>query len=111
MRVTKIVRFCKVSKLLNRWGFGKCGRNGDLGSILWIVTDEFLHFSSYEQVAYEDKKQTDNKNQGIILKHAIRNCHYANHTYQNYRNFICQYIYDNAKCLTGFRINHVIETR
>ena len=103
--------FEKVSKLSNRGGFWKCGRHGDSGSILWIVSNGFLDFSSYAQVASKDKGKTDNENQCIILKHAIRKCHYANHAYQNYRSFVCQYIYDNAKCHTGFRINYVIETR
>jgi len=73
-------------KISEKWGVSE--------TLPRFVPNGFLDFSSYEQVTYKDKEKTDNENQGIILKHAIRNCHYANHTYQNYRSFVGQYIYD-----------------
>jgi hypothetical protein len=54
-----------------------------LETLSGVVSDGFLYFSSYEQVAYEEKEKTDNENQVIILQHAIRNCGYADYAYKN----------------------------
>ena len=89
----------------------ECEQGMTFKILLRVVPDRFFYFSSYKQIAREDTHETNDEEWGIICKHSIKNCHYANHTYYNYPRFVCQPMYNTLKHYTAFKMNHVIKTR